>query len=89
MHLSLDDLLLGPRELGSDLTTTHLAKLVTNVDTLVQAFTEGESTKETTGEHVSGTVGVDDLVIGELWDFKDLGVGGSGLDVGSGDSGVR
>lgn len=80
----LDNLLLGPSELGADLTTTHLTELVTDIDTLLEALAEGEGTDETTGKHVSGTVGVDDLVIGELWDFKDLGVGLSRLNVGGG-----
>jgi hypothetical protein len=79
---NLDDLLLGPNKLGTNLSTTHLTQLVTDVDTLFERLAHGKSTDETTSKHVSGTVGVNDLVVCELGDGEGLGVRVSGLDVG-------
>jgi hypothetical protein len=55
---------------------------VTDVDTLFERLAHGKSTDETTSKHVSGTVGVNDLVVCELGDGEGLGVRVSGLDVG-------
>lgn len=57
---------------------------MSGLDTLVEVFTESERSEETTGKHVSGTVGVDDFVVGELWDGVRLWVGVGGLEVGGG-----
>jgi hypothetical protein len=86
--LHLYDLLLGPDELGANLSATHLTELVTDIDTLLQGLAESKSTHETTGKHVSGTVGVDDLVVGELGDWEAGGVGSTLFDVGGGVAGA-
>lgn len=55
---------------------------MTGLDTDVQWLAKSQSTQETTGEHVTCTVGVDDLVVGKLGYGEGLGVGVSGGEVG-------
>lgn len=86
--IRLDDLLLGPDELGANLSTTHLTELVTDIDALFERLAESQSSNETTGKHVSCTVGVDDLVVGELGDGEAGWIGRTLLDVGAGGRGV-
>lgn len=92
----LDNVDLGPLEGRSDLTDvscmkarcdqtyladTHLTELVTNLNSLVKSLAEHISAKETTGESVTGTVGVDNLVLGKLGDGVSLRVRVLGLEV--------
>ena len=78
----LQDGLLGEGELGTDLSAAHLTELVSDLDGLVNVLSSGQGAEETSGEHVTGAVGVDNLVAGELGDGVDLGVGVGRLDVG-------
>lgn len=55
---------------------------MTDLDTLVNVLAEGKSTEESTGEHVTSTVGVDNLVVGQLGHGVRLWVLVLGLDVG-------
>jgi len=57
---------------------------VSGINRLVNVLAEGEGTEETTGEHVSGSVRVDNLVVGELGDGVRLWVGVGRLEVGGG-----
>ena len=82
--IHLQHVLLGERQLGSDLSTAHLAKLVSNVNALGEVLAESEGTEEATGKHVTGTVGVDDLAAVELGHGESLGVGVGRLQVGRG-----
>lgn len=54
---------------------------MSHLDRPVQILALGQGTQEATGKHVAGTVGVDDLVVGELGDGVRLGVGVGGFDV--------
>lgn len=68
-------------------TTTHLsnvhgAHLVSGLNTLSQALARDERAQEATGERISGTVGVDDVLVSELGDGERLGVLVGRLKVG-------
>lgn len=76
------DVNLGVGELGTDLSTAHLTQLVSNLDSLVQALSSRQSTHESTRKHVAGTVGVDNLVVGEFGHRVGFGVGVGELKVG-------
>lgn len=55
---------------------------MSDINTLLEGFTHGKSSNESTSEHISGTIGIDDLVIGEFGDGERSGVGSSLLNVG-------
>lgn len=63
---------------------TPAGQPLANINSLVDALTSDESTDETTGESISGTVGVDNLLAGEGVDGEGLGRGLAGW-VGSDD----
>jgi hypothetical protein len=73
---------LWPRQLRTDLSNTHLTTPVTHLNTDIQRLAECQCTEETTGKHITSTVGVDDLVVCELWDGEGLWVGVRGGQVG-------
>ena len=52
------------------------------LDTLVNVLAKSKSTEETTGKHISGTVGVDNLVVGKFGDGVRLWVCVGWLEVG-------
>lgn len=71
----------GVNKLGPVLADTHLTQLVSHLDRLVQILALGQGTQEATGKHVTCTVRIDDLVVGEFGDGVRLGVGVGGFDV--------
>lgn len=66
--------MLGEFECRSDLADTHLTHPVTNLDTVIQALAHGMGGQEASSESVTGTVGVDNLIVRELGDRVNLGV---------------
>lgn len=55
------------------LTDTHLPHSVTDFDRLIDRLAKDVGGHEATGKGVSGAVGVDDLVFGQLGDWIRLG----------------
>jgi hypothetical protein len=72
------------RESETDLSDVHLAHLVPSVDALGQRLAASDGSEETTGKGVSGSVGIDDVLVLELVDGEGLGVLLSGLKVRDG-----
>lgn len=81
---ALEDIDTGVNKLGPILADTHLTKLVSDLDRVIQILAKRQGAQEATGKHVAGTVGVDDLVVCQLGDGVRLGVGVRGLDVAGG-----
>lgn len=57
-----------------DVSHTPLSEPVSDLDTLIEALAQHVCAQESTGKGIAGTVGVDDLVVGELGHGVRLGV---------------
>jgi hypothetical protein len=71
----------GELEGRSHLPNAHLAHFMSDLDALVEGFAQGMSSQESSGKRVSGSIGVNDLVVGQFRHGVGLGVRFFGMNV--------